>query len=80
MIRNPFKDPNRVQLFDACVETYQAGGFRNRDGTQNRGGSHKISFWNGYNGVNDNYTDPQSLGWAAYRAGQACAREERRGQ
>jgi len=71
-IKNPFRRADNRKMFDACVETFEAGGFRNNDGTQNRGGSHKVSFWNGYNGVADHYTVPGSLGWACRRAGQAC--------
>ncbi len=74
-IRNPFKRHGMKKAFDACVGTFEAGGFLNPDGTQNRGGSHKISFWNGFNGVADHYTQPGTLGWAAYRAGQACRKE-----
>ena len=77
MIRNPFKNHGMRQAFDACVETYLDGGFRNQEGTQNRGGSHKVSFWNGYNNVRDCYTLPNSLGWACKRAGEACAKHDR---
>lgn len=75
MIRNPFKRYEFRKFFDACVATFEADGFRNPDGTQNRGGSHKVSFWNGFNGVKDCYTAPGTMGWAAYRAGQACRKE-----
>jgi len=74
-IRNPFRDRGMRKQFDAAVATFEDGGFRNSDGTQNRGGSHKVSFWNGFNGVRDCYTVRGSLGWACYRAGQACRKE-----
>ena len=74
-IRNPFKKDMFRMAFDSCVGNFEAGLFRNEDGSQNRGGSHKVAFWNGYNGYTDHYTAPNTMGWAAYRAGQACRKE-----
>lgn len=74
-MNNPFRTRDRARMFDTMVEVFNDGGLRNNDGTQNRGGSHKVSFWNGYNGFKDCYTNPNSIGWACYRAGQACKKE-----
>jgi len=71
-IYNPFRQPDRRRVFEACVETFYSGGFRNPNGTPNRGGAHKIAFWNGYHGIRNLTTPTDSLGFAAYRAGQAC--------
>lgn len=75
-IRNPFRNGDMRRIFDGYVDAFHKGALRNPDGSQSRGGSHRVSFWNGYNGLKDNYTPKGSIGWACYRAGQACSKAE----
>jgi hypothetical protein len=75
-VKNPFRNADMRRRFECMVESYLDGNMLNIDGGQNRGGSHRVSFWNGYNGIEDFYTNPKSVSWACYRAGQACAKGE----
>lgn len=85
-MRNPFKDPTLRKHFDGMVQGFQTA---HRDvGTPEnrcRGNSFAGAFWIGYDGVTvgrGNYSDRasrQTLAYACYRAGVACAAARRKG-
>jgi len=72
---NRFRISGMRKQYDACMETVHAGGFRNKDGSENRGGSHKSAFWRGYHGEPNYLFAKETLGYACYRAGQDYAKE-----
>jgi hypothetical protein len=64
------------RAFDMKVAAYKEGRYLfDRDGNPYRGSSDRTAFWAGFEGINHAAIGPNTLGWAAYRAGQACAKE-----
>jgi hypothetical protein len=71
---NRFRDPAMRMMYESCIDSGRRGLWI-VNGQQRRGSSHSGSFWDGFNGVKPHYLDQNSLGWAAWRAGQDYAKE-----
>lgn len=66
-----YKDKTMQGVYDGYLAAASdTTSFLYYKGDPRRGSATRCAFWNGYNGVNDVYTAKNSLGHAAYMAGQ----------
>tara|TARA_R110002051_G_scaffold114912_1_gene187848 strand:- start:148 stop:402 length:255 start_codon:yes stop_codon:yes gene_type:complete len=79
---NPFRNADMRRWFNGYVALFHDGKLRNPDGTPCHGGSTRSMFWKGYDGLDDgpalSLTGHGSIGYAAYRAGQAVKKAEQK--